>query len=470
MAASLKPLGRPQRWRAAALALFPLAAALLLSLSYWPGLVTYDSVRQYDQALSGAFDDWHPPMMEFIWRLVLPLWPSPAPMLLLQLGLYGAGMAGLILWALRRGRPGVALGIGLCACLPLSMALMGEVLKDCLMAGALMAAAALVLLSRESGNIPARLGAGLLVFLAATLRFNAFLAGVPILLMALGPVALASRLRMMASAVLLAGLLLAAMPLANRALDAQPSGVNLSLIIFDLAGITENSGQDAFPAMAAAHPVETVRRCYTPVKWDSFSWWVDPLCPIHFEKVRQAFNHTSVSAMPFWAMQILHHPIAYARHRLTHWNINARFLIHDDVERPAQRQSAPNEWNFHVTDNAALNMVDRATIGSAATPLGWPCMWMALALGVMLAARPMASAPALRMLAGSALFYGLGYGLFSVASELRYYLWTMMAAAVAAVIALGDLPSLPTGDRRRAMAKMAAPVLIIVALAVTARL
>lgn len=443
---------------------------MALSLSYWPGLVTYDSVRQYDQALSGAFDDWHPPMMEGLWRLILPLWPSPAPMLLLQLGLYAAGMTGLIVWALRRGRPGVAAGLSLCALLPLSVALMGEVLKDSLMAGALTAAVALVLLSLENRNKVARAGAVLLIFFAATLRFNAFLAGVPILLLAMGPVALASRLRMAVSAAVMAVLLLLAMPLANKALGAQPSDVNLSLVIFDLAGITDHSGQDAFPAMKVANPVAVVHRCYTPAKWDSFSWWVDPLCPLNFEQIRRAFHAANINALPFWIGQIARHPFAYAQHRLAHWNINARFWVHEKVERPVQRESAPNDWNFHVTPGPMLDFVDDAALKSAETPLGWPCAWMALAFGLMLAARRMASARIIWVLAGSALFYGLGYAVFSVASELRYYLWTMTAAAMATVIALGDFPALPRPERWRAGLEMALPTLAVLSVATLARL
>lgn len=452
------------------LALLPVGAAVTLSLSYWPGLVTYDSVRQYDQALSGAFDDWHPPMMEAIWRLILPIWPGPAPMLLLQLGLYAAGMAGLIVWALRRGRPGVGIGFGLCALLPMSVALMGEVLKDCLMAGALTAAVALVLLSIDKRNWLVRAGVALLVLFAATLRFNAFLAGVPILLLAMGPAVLASRLRMAVSALAMALLLLLAMPLTNRALGAESSDVNLSLVIFDLAGITEHDGQDAFPALGIDQPVAAVRKCYTPVKWDSFSWWVDPLCPLNFEQVRRVFHATHVGATPFWIGQIIRHPIAYAQHRLAHWNINARFWVHDEVERPVQRESAPNDWNFHVTPSVALNAVDTAAIKSAVTPLGWPCAWMALAFGLMLAARRMASARIVWMLAGSALFYGLGYGVFSVASELRYYLWTTMATAMATVIALGDFPALPPAERRRAALEIAVPTLAVLLPATLARL
>ena len=91
-------------WRPWLLAFVPLVVACAGSLAYWPGLVTWDSIRQYDQALSGDFDDWHPPVMEWIWRQFLPLAHSPAPMLILQLLLYATGFKLLILTALRAQR------------------------------------------------------------------------------------------------------------------------------------------------------------------------------------------------------------------------------------------------------------------------------------------------------------------------------------------------------------------------------
>lgn len=52
-------------------------AALLLFVGslaiYWPGVVTYDGVQQYAEAISGRYDDWHPPIMARLWALLLPL-------------------------------------------------------------------------------------------------------------------------------------------------------------------------------------------------------------------------------------------------------------------------------------------------------------------------------------------------------------------------------------------------------------
>jgi hypothetical protein len=453
-----------------AIAALPLAAGIGVSLIYWPGLVTYDGLRQYDQATSGQFDDWHPPMMEWIWRCLLPLSHSPAPMLVLQLALYGAGLLGLAGWALRQRRPGLAVALCATSLLPLTAALMGEVLKDCLMAGALMLAASLALLGLREQHKALRLAALLLIVFAATLRFNAFLAGVPLVLVVAGPRCWRSWWRLGLTALLATVVLLGAMPVANRLLGAQHSDVELSLVIFDLAGITVHSGHDVFPPLGAANPVPIIRRCYSPVKWDTYSWWVDPLCPIDFDTMRKAVHAHEISPYGYLARQIVMHPLAYADHRLAHWNIATRFLVTDMVDRPVQRMSAPNDLGFTVSTGPALNSVDRTAMTVGLGPLGWPCCYIALALGLVLASGSLPQRLAIRMLAGSALLYGLGYAAFSVASELRYYLWTMIATALALVITVSDLGTFPDAARWRPALTALVPLALVVGMASAWRL
>src|ERR1700712_5395836 len=125
-----------------------LAGALLLTAmvqaaAFWPGIMTWDAVRQYGEALSGHYDDWHPPAMDWLWRQLIVLHGGPMPMLVLQMGTFWAGTVGLVAWALRQDRRGLAVALTLGALLPIPLALMGAVLKDCLMAGALVAVGAL---------------------------------------------------------------------------------------------------------------------------------------------------------------------------------------------------------------------------------------------------------------------------------------------------------------------------------------
>ena len=443
----------PRLLRWLALAALLLSGGLSLSLIYWPGIITSDSEQQYAEALTGNFDDWHPPMMNWVWRGLGHIASGPAPMLVLQLLLYGAGIAGLALWAWRRGRPGLAAALCATTMLPLPAALMGEVLKDSLMAGALTAAASLALLATADdgeGRRGLRIAAALLTVFAATLRFNAFPAGVPILLLVGGAHGKSSWWRLALGAVLSTAILVGAMPVANRALGAGRSDVELSLVIFDLAGITRRTGQDMFPPLPAAHPAKIISRCYFPVEWDSYSWWAEPLCPISFAAIDESFHAHKIAPYGYLVRQIVAHPLAYAGHRLTHWNIATRFLVRGPVDRPVQRQSVANPWGFAVTQGPALDALDRLDVALGVWPPGWPCCYIGLAAGLLLASASLPSRLAIRMLAGSGLLYALAYAVFSVASELRYYLWTMIATALAAAITISDLAALPLHARRRA--------------------
>lgn len=436
------------------------ALGLALGLSFWPGIMTWDSSAQYAESLSGAFDDWHPPLMAWIWRLFVPLTPGPAPMLILQLGVYGAGLGALAWRAWARGHGRQAMLLAATALFPPTLLLLGMIIKDSLMAALLLAAFALLAHFRDTGNRLSRVGGVVLVVIASCLRFNAFLAGVPLLLMAVPLRRITSR---GARALVLTAatlLLLLAMPVANRLLRAQNSGVQLSLVIFDLGGITAHSGVDAFPPLPVKNPVAINRGCYDPEAWDPYSWWVDQLCPIHFGMIRHAFDARRINPDVFWVKAILAHPIAYAAHRLAHWNIDSAFLVKQATEYWIVSASDPNVWNYQVVPNS----FNRAVIAAAwivnATPLGWPCWWMALSFALVILSRGRFQIFAL---ASSALLYGLGYGVFGVASALRYYCWTMMATLVATALFASYWRHLPADRRPGRLQQIAAwaPLLLV---------
>lgn len=447
-----------------------LSGASVTAAAYWPGFMPWDAIRQYDQAVTGDFDDWHPPMMEWVWRRFLRLTPGPAPMLTLQLMLEWGGLALFGGKALHDGRARLAAAAVACGFLPFALALSGEILKDCLMAGALLAAVGLLVwCERSVGRTRASLAIGavaLLVF-ASTLRFNAFLASVPLCVALLPPAATRTRLRLAASVLMSAAVMLAALPVANRLIGARASDVSLSLVIFDLGGITRYGGQDVFPPHAAdppvADPVAANARCYNLERWDSYSWWVDPLCPTRFETVQRAFRTGHLNPYAFWLRAVLTHPVAYAEHRLAHFGAAARLSSRARDERPVQLASPPNDWGYALHPNRLTLWLDAAAVASGTTPLGWPAIWIACALALLAIAPALPSRRIVTALALSAAAYGLGYAIVGVASELRYHLWTMLATALAGVVALADLGAGAAVPQRRSWVAGAIPMAVLLA-------
>jgi hypothetical protein len=437
-----------------------IAGALIQGAAFWPGVMIWDAIRQYGQALSGRFDDWHPPAFEWLWRQLIPIHDGPAPMLILQITLYWGGFALLAGWAIRKGRPALAAALTASAFLPISFALIGAVLKDSLMAGLLLTAIGLLAWQQQdnSRRAPCIIAILLLLF-AATLRFNAFTAELPLLVALLPGRWRDTPARRALLSLIAAVPLILAMPVANKLLHADRSGVELSLIIYDLGGITYDSGVDVFPPQPVANPVAINHHCYKPDNWDPYAWWGPDPCPIGFDSIRTALKASGDSPYRLWTGAILAHPIAYAEHRLRHFNHNAHFLIHGETRPPTFSQSDPNDWNDHVTPNALLATIDRVASWSANVPIGWPIWWMAMAAGVLILSPALPTRRLIVPVALSALLYGLGYLAVSVASEMRYHLWTMTAALLATLLAGSDLFSGASISKRRILSA-ALPVAI----------
>jgi hypothetical protein len=150
---------------------------------YYPGKLNPDSAGQMEQALSGHFADWHPPIMAAIWRALGAVWPGPAPMLALDVGFYWLGV-----WCILDCCSGIrgwrAVAVVAAAFHPLFLVLLGFVLKDVAMASALVAGFGILFRQREFGRpiTPfVGLAVALLLAYAALVRANGMFAVAPIL-------------------------------------------------------------------------------------------------------------------------------------------------------------------------------------------------------------------------------------------------------------------------------------------------
>lgn len=444
------------------------AAAIQIG-AYWPGLLHNDSTLQYEQALSGHLSDWHPPLMAWIWRQLLFVHDGPAPMLILQAALYWGGFGLLIRWALRQQRRSLALAILACAFFPLPFAWIGSILKDSMLAGALLMATGLLAVVRDGRDFHLRAIGILMLFVAASLRFNAFFACIPLFVMMV-PAAWRQGRGKLAATTAVATLSLLIFPVAiTKLVRNDASDVKLSLIIYDLGGITEYSGVDVFPTLPVTDPIKVNHGCYTPRFWDNYGWWVkDDRCAMGFNVVRDALRRSHQDPYRLWIDAIIHHPFAYAAHRLVHFNTNIRFIVRRSIARPIWNV-ANTRFPYLIQPSPSLSVIDWVAFRNAQVPIGWPVCWMAAAAGLLLIGNRLRSRRIVIPLALSALVYALGYLPMSVASDLRYHMWTMIATALAGVIAAVDVLEEQTYLRKRFLTVML-PLLIVTIIAVMARL
>lgn len=470
---SSRRTGSQRLWLVLALTLAALGMGLVI-YGYWPGVMIDDARWQYQQVVDNKYGDWHPPLMAWIWRRFARIEPGLAPMLLLQLALCWGGLAMIASWAWRGGRSWHAAAIVCVGFIPAPFALGGTVVKDCLMAGLLTFAVGLSLW-RDHARVgvvrwAVTAAAMFMLILAAAIRHNAFFACLP-LAVALAPRPLtrtAPRLVLTAAVACLA--FLSVGPAFAILVDAEKTDPDQALIIFDLGGITEHSGVNQFPETGVADPVAANHHCYDPFEWDSYSDWARRPCPLGFSQFQATVDDQDLNPRSIWLRAIAAHPLAYAQHRLAHFNQSTWFMVPHGPGFTAWTNSVDNPWSFKVRGNWVLKAIDAMARAAAVTPLGWPVFWISLALATLILGRSAKVRGVAIAVAASALLYGAGYLLVGVATGMRYYVWVITGAGLGAVLVVGDMVGRRERPTTRAMALASAIVVIPTLLAIGARL
>jgi hypothetical protein len=418
-------------------------AAFLLCLAAlaarWPGVAMYDTISQYEQAVSGDFEDWHPPIMARTWSLLIRIWPGTPPFLILQQALWWGGLGLLAAALARTGRMAAAWAVLVVGAFPLFVGWDTVVLKDAQLASCLIGAVGLVAHFRFAGRaLPRWATATILVLIvyATLVRGNAVFASVPLALALFGWLGVQSWWRRGALMLALILAVLVASPLINhQVLGARASKVERALPLYDVAGIAHHAGLTDVPGATAQAWAEGERMgCYTPYFWNPYGM------PTQCEKLGDAiaFNYPSgAPIMKLWITLVVTHPIAWAEHRLSHFNSNIRFVVgtgQSDAAPPAG--SEKNDSGLGAPPSFAGRMLVIAAAFITVTPLGWPVAWLALSIALLGAVRDVRSPIAAlgTTLAFSAIAMSASYALVSIASDLRYHLWSMVAAALALVL------------------------------------
>jgi hypothetical protein len=288
----------------------------------YPGRLNIDST---EQLIGAAFpvhrNDWHAPIVGWLWNIPAPLLGQPAAALLVQSILIAFGAAIVPARRPTDGWTAMALILELCwktALIPLA----GVILKEVLLVGALLGALGCFQLWITSGH---RLwlwaGAALIVMSALVRAPNAIMfciaAALALPLFSQGWKSYAKRLLLACTA------LLACVPLsgiANRYFfHAKPAHPEAQIVIFDVAGTSIRSGTNLFEAIPGwpTAPVPELRGCYDSALWDNFAPW--GRCRSYSFAARSALVHAGAPRIAqWWLGELASHPLAYSQHRLSY--------------------------------------------------------------------------------------------------------------------------------------------------------
>ena len=428
----------------------------------FPGVVMYDSVTQYEQATSGVYADWHPPILARAWALLNHFKAGTEPFFLIQMLLWWGGIGALSAALGRRQKHGAGAFVLLVGIAPLWLGWATVILKDAQMACCLVGAVGLVAHWRFDGRrMPrwASLLAILLIAYATLVRGNAAFATIPFALALFDWPRLSRAWHKAAAVAVLIAAVFILNPLLNRyVFRAEHTGVENSLPLYDMAGIAHKAHLATLPGLdAQGWAMAEEKGCYTPFFWNPYG--EDSECGYVGDAV--IFDHLDDRRMMAeWAKLVAAHPLAYVEHRAGHLNSNLRFWVgpnEPDADPPAD--SEPNNDGLGARANPGGQGLVTAAHLMAASPLGWPVAWLVVSAGLLWASRGQTDPQARlgRALALSALCMSASFAFVSIASDLRYHLWSMVAAALALILLL-DTRAL---DRRRGFIAGGALVAVI---------
>jgi hypothetical protein len=421
-----------------------MTAALMAgaNLAIWfPGESGPDSRSQFAQVVAGQLDDWHPPIMAWLWIIFRLLADGDAPMFCFQVVFYWLGFGLIAITLARAGRTLAAWAMLGVALLPPLLRLNVVLLKDVGMAVTFLSAfAALFWYRMQDREVPAAVAAISLVllFYGALVRANAVFAVVPLFVYMIRPQWLGRPWRLLVVSIPVA---LALVPAANlfnhRVLHAEPLGVIRSLQTFDITGIAFYSDDLAVFGPDNSFTREEVTRCYQRRGWDSLSPWGE--CRFFWNRLAVSRDlqgvienldaRSAMGAEPnpdlldLWVAAIIRHPLAYVTHRLANFS---------------SEMTAPPFLNFNAKTMAPPYRVLYDVVTA-------PAMWLAIGAGwlVQLASargrRRSASTDAALALLLSSLPYSFAYFIIGVATESRYLFWSLIAIFAALVISVPEV-------------------------------
>ncbi|WP_375391637.1 hypothetical protein [uncultured Sphingomonas sp.] len=442
---------------------------------FWPGVVTFDGVDQYRQALTGDLDDWHPPIMAATWRLLIRLGlGGSGPFFAVQTALFFTGLGLLAAALARAGRPRAGWAVLGCALFPPLASWMTCVLKDAQMIACLAAATGVTAHYRLAGrSVPggARAAVVLLVGYAVLVRANAAFGAVPLAL-ALGQWGGLTRPVARVGAALAGIVLVVALggSVNHRLLGARPSLVERTLPVFDMAGIATLTDLPTLPGLPVATWSQArARHCYTPVYWDVLG--DETRCGALADTLAFDRDPNLSPVQRDWLQLIAAHPLGYAEHRLLH-AVSALRLLPPPRQAPAAAPyaSQPNGWGVGQPARAAARALQPAAAAIGASPVGAPAWWLIGAFALAAALRRTPPQPARALALGLLLSaFGMEAGLLvvGIASDLRYHLWAAVATGLAAGL-LAACEGAPVGWGRRSALALAAGLIALAGLRIAA--
>lgn len=438
--------------------------------AYFPGVYTNDSMDQLRQALTNKYGDWHPPIMAWVWSLLIGVTGKTESLLMFHMMLLTAGA---IFWRkifeCLRVEPW-ALLIPVLLASPIVINFSGVMWKDVGFAFSLFLSCGIVGLASVENRISRiRVIAVLaLVAYAFGVRSNGIFAIFPIVVLLAWLIvgwykpmlsrAAAIALAATGAMALLIVVVLGVQLFSYKYINAERRYPIQYLELYDIAGISSASGIDYFPEYVKQWPDYNINKI-TEGYANSISWGnanslffrgsngSSPLIPLNSDAELQDELRTS------WLKAIFAEPMAYLKHRFAVVN----FLMSKGYYPSEQPQSHTTRKSLFDTQlgNEATKFSSYSFPGTVGVKdfvssslaqakgsflyVGW--FWLILltvqlliGLLIMKSRKSTRAGQLIAMVSASGMLYILPYSIVAPASDFRYLYWSALAGGISAIL------------------------------------
>lgn len=420
-----------------------LAALIGIAISLWlfyPGYLSWDSAYAWYQARHGQYDGSQPPMLAMLWHALLPFWPGPGGVFVLQIVLLWSALAAVASALPRSARrqAGLVLALGFW---PPLFGLAPHLWKDLWTLIGFAWAIAFALREQRAPHRAWRMLAWLAIVFACAFRYNAITGALPLLAWLVWRDASARAKTAFASwRVTIATALLAIVVMAVAGLPGRAASVRQvdelwsAVTLWDAASVSLQENRLIFPPELVEPSLTLAELRAHYLDYSNTTVFETGKLKLSFDA---PYNEAQRAALNRLTLDLpLQHSRAYFRHRLRLsqllFGLDRAGLPDDQVLMPGIVVYGDNPA-LRVAPSTARATVQAGLSAAIHTPLfaGW--LYLLFAAVTMLIAGGSRRALA-AVTAASALAYALPLCLVSGSAEFRYLAWPILATLLALVL------------------------------------
>ena len=434
--------------------LFPLFVAFCIAITvfiFYPGYMDNDALDQFKQGLNGNFNDWHPPIMSWVWGLLSLVFPNALGMFLMHVILYWGGLSMLIDYSIE-SRAGKSLCL-LVGFYPPVFMLLSTVVKDVAMATSLIFGFSLMLHSERKQSLLLFISGIVLLGYGMLIRHNAILAVLPLFLISGLVLSKIYKARIgrtfSARMIFIFGIALFSViflfgSLADNLLTQKRTYPFQQVMLHDLVGMSLQLKTYLVPEFLASSEqpsMKDLRLIYQRTSMKNLYW--PDFTAIHYEILYDPDQVRELSNT--WAKEVVNHPRAYLLERSNVFasiiNLQggkncAPYYYADTVYKPRGHYESTTLYDYY-SKNLVTNLVFTAIepLRNSLIYRNWVYIVFSLALftvslytGIKSKSLENPLPSGALALSASGSLYGLAYFFVATACDFRMFYWNVIVA------------------------------------------